>query len=137
MKSRRWNAGCLLFTALLFALYCTLPYFGAVSLITVFWRFLLYFVLSASGCLVLVRVSGRLLPGLHWERIERIIYERWTERKYVLLFWGILMALWLPAYLAFFYIAQYFAGGWGCGMDNVYCDWFHVGIPDWGVLCFP
>lgn len=102
MKSRRWNAGCLLFTALLFALYCTLPYFGAVSLFAVFLRFLIYFALSAAGCLVLVRVSGALLPGLHWGGIERIVYERWTERKYFLLLWGILAAFWLPAYLAFF-----------------------------------
>lgn len=102
MKSRRWSAGCLLFTALLFALYCTLPYFGAVSLIAVFLRFLLYFALSAAVCVVFVRGSGRLLDWLHWERMERILYERWSAGKCFVILWGILLIFWLPAYLALF-----------------------------------
>ncbi len=102
MKSRRWNAVCLLFTAFLFALYCTLPYFGAVSLGTVCLRFLLYFVLCAVICLILYRISGMLLPRLHWRKIEAVLYEKWTAGKYFLFFWGILIVCFLPAYLAFF-----------------------------------
>lgn len=93
---------CLLFTAFLFALYCTLPCFGAVSLQIVCVRFLLYFALSAVICLILYRISGVLLPGMHLGRIEAVLYEKWTAGKYFLLFWGILIVCFLPAYLAFF-----------------------------------
>lgn len=102
MKSRRRNAGCLLFTALLFALYCTLPYFGAVSLLNVCLRFFLYLALSAAACLVLYRMSRFLLHRIHCSKIEGMLYEKWSARKYFLLLWGILLLGWIPAYLAFF-----------------------------------
>ena len=102
MKSRQRNAGCLLFTAFVFSLYCTLPYFGAVSLVHVCLRFFLYFAVCAALCLILYRISRLLLPRLHCGKIEAVLYEKWPAGKYYLLLWSVLLLAWIPAYLAFF-----------------------------------
>ena len=102
MKSRRRNTVCLLFTAFVFSLYCTLPYFGAVSLAGVCLRFFLYFAVCAAASLFLCRIFGRLLPAIHCETIEEVLYEKWPAGKYCLLLWGIQLLAWIPAYLAFF-----------------------------------
>lgn len=102
MKGRRRNAVCLLFTALLFSLYCTLPYFGEVSLIHVCLHFFLYFAVCAAACLMLCKIFRFLMPRMHCDKIEAVIYEKWAAWKYVLLLWGILIVCWIPAYLAFF-----------------------------------
>lgn len=102
MESRRRNTVCLLFTALLFSLYCTLPHFGEVSLINVCLQFFLYFVLCTAVSLVLCRLFHRLLPVLHCGKIEEVLYDKWSAGKYFLLLWSILLVSYIPAYLAFF-----------------------------------
>lgn len=102
MKSKQRNAACLLLTALLCALYCTLPHFGAASLFNVFLRFLLYFALCTAACVILSKIFRNLLRRMHWHKTEAVLYEEWSALKFVLILWGILVLLWIPAYLAFF-----------------------------------
>lgn len=99
---RRREAASLIVTAMMFALYCTLPYFGAVPFADVCLRFLLYSVFCAAVCLILCKIARYLLPKMHWDKVEAAIYEKCSALFFFLLFWGILLLGWIPAYLAFF-----------------------------------
>lgn len=92
----------ILLTAVLFSLYCTFPYVGAVSMLWVLIRFVCYFAISIVVCLLTYKGFGFILPKMHIKKIEAVIYEKWSDRTYFLILWGILIISWIPAYLAFF-----------------------------------
>lgn len=99
--SARKTAGLLL-TAFLFALYGAFPYFGAVSMQWVLIRFAGYFAISLAACLLVYKAAGWILPKMHCIRIETVLYDKWSDKVYFLIVWGILTVSWIPAYLAFF-----------------------------------
>lgn len=88
--------------ALLFSLYVVLPYVGVVSTSETVARFAGYFIISVGAVLLLWRGACIVLPKLHCGKIEKRIYLEWTDQRFVLSVWGILIFAWLPAYLALF-----------------------------------
>lgn len=96
------NAAGLALTAVLFSLYRTLYFVGAVSIAGVCVRFVLYFVLYVAVCLLAYGIFRYVLPRIHWGRVEAVLYDKWSDRTFFLVLWGILTVGWIPAYLAFF-----------------------------------
>lgn len=92
----------LLLTASLFSVYRTFPYIGAVSMLQVLIRFAGYLAISIVVCLVLYKGACFILPKMHCRKIENVLYDKWSDKGYVLIVWGILAVSWIPAYLAFF-----------------------------------
>jgi len=92
----------LLLTAFLFSLYYTFPNVGAVSMLRVLVIFVCSFAVSIALCLLLYKGFMLLLPKMHCERIEAVLYGRWSDKTYFMVLWGTLLVCWLPAYLAFF-----------------------------------
>ncbi len=98
---RRKMIGVLV-SAFLFAVYCTLPSIGAVSIGRLVLTFVFYMIVCTAGSLLVYKAAAFLLPKLHCEKIESCLYETWTQRRFVLVIWGILVLGLIPAYLAFF-----------------------------------
>ena len=92
----------LLASAMIFAICFTLPFIGAVSIMKLVMTFGLYYIVCIAGSLLLYRIFAYVLPKLHCQKIEAYIYEKWTERRFVLVLWAILIIGLIPAYLAFF-----------------------------------
>lgn len=102
MRYTRKNLMGFLFIIFLFALYCTLPSIGAVSMGKLLVEFLMYFAICSVVVILICKASSRLLPRMHCRKIEAFIYEKWSDKTFLLVVWGILIIGWIPAYLAFF-----------------------------------
>ena len=98
----RRNAIGLLVSAMLFALYCTLPFIGMVSMGKLTITFVFYFIICIVGAIVAYKICNYILPKIHCEKIEVCIYTKWTERRFFLVCWSVLLVGLIPAYLAFF-----------------------------------
>lgn len=92
----------LLLTAGLCALYATLPFIGAVSLVNVAVRLLVFFPLFIVIIFVLYKIFPTLITKLHCPKIEKLLYDSWSDRRFVMILWAILLVCWTPTYLAYF-----------------------------------
>lgn len=102
MLNTRRNATSLLFVSVMFSLYRTLYFFGAVSMPSLCIKFALYLAIFTPVCLFAYKALVFVLPKIHCVKIETIIYEKWRNQTYFLIIWLMLAAAWTPAYLAFF-----------------------------------
>lgn len=91
-----------LITAVLCGIYVTLPSVGAVSLVNVAVRVVLFTIGFIVVSLVLYNISHFIIKKIHCKKIEAMLYDSLSDSRFVLILWGILIICWLPAYLAFY-----------------------------------
>lgn len=102
MKINLRSAVGILLIAALYAIYAILPFVHTASVINGFIRMMvLFFVLVIVIC-AFFKVMPNVLVKLHSPKIEKIIYDSWTNGRFVFTLWIILLICWLPTYLAFF-----------------------------------
>lgn len=102
MKVKSRTIIAVLITAGLCAIYTALPFVGTVSLTNIALRILVSVFLFVAILCVLYRIAPTILTKIHCLKIENKIYSTWTNRRFVLILWGLLLICWLPTYLAFF-----------------------------------
>ncbi|MBR4084617.1 MAG: hypothetical protein IKK33_10100 [Lachnospiraceae bacterium] len=102
MKVKSQTIIAVLITAGLCAIYAALPYVGTVSLTNIALSILVSVFLFIVILCVLYRIAPTILTRIHCPKIENKIYTTWTNRRFVLILWGLLLICWLPTYLAFF-----------------------------------
>lgn len=61
----------------------------------------LLFILVTVVCVIL-KVTPVTLVKLRFPKVEKIIYDSWSNRRFTVTLWMVLFICWLPAYLAFF-----------------------------------
>ena len=102
MKINLRSAVGILLIAALYAIYAILPFVHTASVINGFIRMMvLFFVLVIVIC-AFFKVMPNVLVKLHYPKIEKVIYDSWTNGRFVFTLWIILLIYWLPTYLAFF-----------------------------------
>ncbi len=99
--ARRKGIGIFL-VAVFFSLYHSLPYIGVDSIEKVAIRFIVFWILFMVVLPILWKTACIVIPKLHCAKVEKRIYHRWTDRRFFLTVWLILIVGWLPTYLAFF-----------------------------------
>lgn len=64
--------------------------------------FVLFFVIYTVVIFGLDKFSKQIFEKMHINSIEKRIYDKWSDKKFYFVIWGLLILGWLPAYLALF-----------------------------------